>query len=179
MQPGFMVPVTERRSQSGCALRRQKPARRNRGAFSFAELVVVLLIMGIMAAAATPTFFQSLRYNHLEAAARRVKLDLEHLRYVARLKSRSESMTFTGSMTYTLSSDVQSMDHASGSYTVDLGSPPFEMENVSTDFDGQKSVSFDGYGTANRNGTIVLTLNTHQRTVTLDSSTGQITISGN
>lgn len=159
----------------------QSSARPIRAAFTFVEIVIVILVMGIMAAVTAPTFYQSLCYNRLESAARRLKLDLDQVRRTAQLKSRSESITFSGS-TYTLSSGVAALDHAGQSYVVDLSASPFELESVVANFGGLPaalSVSFDGYGTASRSGTIVLSLNGHQRTITLTASTGNITVSGN
>jgi type II secretory pathway pseudopilin PulG len=142
-------------------------------------LVVVLMIIGILAAAAAPTFYQSLLYHRVESAARRVKLDIEQLRLTARVKSESLSITFSGSGTYTLSPGVQGLDHPNQSYVVDLAAPPYELDSVTVNFGGPTAVSFDGYGNASDGGTIILTLGDHQRTVVLDQNTGLVTISGN
>ena len=63
--------------------------RSRRCAFTFIELVIVLLVMGILTAVAAPKFFDSLLFHRVESAARRVKADLELARTQARLTSAS------------------------------------------------------------------------------------------
>jgi type II secretory pathway pseudopilin PulG len=149
--------------------------RITRVAFTVIELVVVLLIMGIVAAAAAPTFYRSLLHHQLESAARRVKIDLEQLQHTARVKSRGQSVTFDGAA-YTLSTDVVDLDHPGAVYSVDLAASPYELESVSIDFGGGATIAFDGYGAAQQDAAIVLGLGGQTRTVTLESSTGQVSV---
>jgi type II secretion system protein H len=153
----------------------QTRGSRRPAAFTIVEMLMVLLILGIVAAAATPTFYRSLVHHRLESAARRVKLDLEQSRHAARVKSQGQSMSFTGA-TYTLSSGVEDLDSSGQTYTVDLAETPYELDSVTADFAGATSVSFDGYGTASADGTILLELGDESRTVSLENSNGQITI---
>jgi prepilin-type N-terminal cleavage/methylation domain-containing protein len=147
-----------------------------RNGFTIAELVVVVTIIAILAAVAAPTFVRSLRYHQIESAARRVKMDLEQIRHVARVKSRSESITFVDS-SYSLSSGAEHLDHAGATYSVDLAASPFEVESVTLNLGGPTEITFDGYGKPSIGGTIVLSLGGIQRTVTLDADSGQVTIS--
>jgi Tfp pilus assembly protein FimT len=146
-------------------------------AFTVVETLIVLLIMGILAATATPSFFRSLRHHRLESAARRVKLDLEQARHAARVKSQTESITFTGATAYTLSSGTPGMDTATEIYSVDLSRSPYELDTVTLNLGGPTAISFDGYGTASVGGTIVLAAGDETRTVTLLNSNGDVTIS--
>jgi prepilin-type N-terminal cleavage/methylation domain-containing protein len=146
-------------------------------AFTIVEMMIVLLIMGILAATATPSFFRSLRHHRLESAARRVKLDLEQARHAARLKSESQSITFTGPTGYTLSSGVEGMISATRTYSVDLATAPYELDSVTLNLGGPTAISFNGYGTASVGGTIVLAAGDETRTVTLNISNGDVTIS--
>ncbi len=168
------VSAKSRRVAAQRFTRARAPKRQN--GFSIIELLVVLLIMSIVAATATPSFYRSLRYHALESAARRVKLDLEQACHAARVNSQMESFTFTNATTYTLSSGVESLKSPGQTYTVDLASTPYELDGVTLNFGWPTTVSFDGYGNASVGGTIVLALGDETRTLTLDSTSGQITI---
>jgi type II secretory pathway pseudopilin PulG len=153
---------------------------RSPGAFTILELVVVLMIMSILGAAAMPTFFRSLEQQRLESAARRLKQDLEQVRQTARTKSKTESLTFTGATTYTLSADVQGLDHASQTYAVDLAAAPYNVSDISTASLGVPAkVTFDGYGTTTAKVTIVMQMGGYKRVLTLNPSTGQAAITNN
>jgi len=153
-------------------------APRQTAAFTIVEMVVVLLILGVLAAAAIPTFYQSLMYHRLEGAARRVKLDLQQLQQTARTKSTAQTMTFAGA-TYTLSAGVQGLDRPSGSYVVNLAASPYQVDSVAVNFGGPTAISFDGYGNPSVGGTIALSLNGKGRTITIDGNTGNVTLAAN
>lgn len=158
-------------------------------AFTIVEMMIVLLIMGILAATATPSFFRSLRHHRLESAARRVKLDLEYLRNTARARSVTLKCEFNDKV-YTLgnawepdateSEKQRYIRHADHNlrYQVDLTDAPYELETVSVDFEvpGQTSIAFDGYGTTAGNVDVNLGLNEFTWTVHVDADTGQIAI---
>jgi type II secretory pathway pseudopilin PulG len=147
---------------------------RRRCAFTILELFVVILIMGILTAVAAPTFFDSLLFHRVESAARRVKADLELARTQARLTSASQSVTFANSA-YTLS-NVKSLDKPSAAYSVDLKKQPYSLDSATADFSSAATVSFDGYGTPTSGGTVVLVAKSHRCTVTLNGTTGDVTI---
>jgi prepilin-type N-terminal cleavage/methylation domain-containing protein len=144
--------------------------------FTVIELVVVMLVMSILAAAATPAFIDSLLFHRVESAARRVKADLELARHTARLTSAAQAVTFSGN-TYTLSAGVDSFDVPGTSYVVDLSASPYELSSVAADFAGDPEITFDGYGTASSGGAVVLGTRNHECTVTLDAANGSVTIS--
>ncbi len=154
--------------------RRSSLSRRTR-AFTMIELVIVLLIISMLTAVAAPTFLDSLLFHRVESAARRVKSDLELIRSQARLTSAGQSITFTNS-SYTLVG-VTSLDKPSSVYTVDLSKEPFALSSATANFGGDTTVSFDGYGTPSSGGTVVLTAKSHQRTVSLNATSGEVTVS--
>lgn len=151
--------------------------RSRQAAFTLVEVVVVMMIMGILAAAAIPTFYRSLMYHRLEAAARRVKVDLEQVQQLARTTSTSQEMTFTDSTTYTLPAEIEGLDNSHATYVVDLAASPFVVESVVLDFGGPTSIVFDGYGNPSAAGTITLGLDGEQRTISVDNTTGGIAFS--
>ena len=149
-------------------------AGRHRGAFTLVELVMVVMVMSILAAAAVPAFLDTLLFHRVESAARRLKADLELARNTARLTSATRSITFTNAG-YTLF-NFQSLDHPDEPYTVDLTKAPFELSGITPNFSGAASVSFNGYGAPSSDGTVVLNCKTHYCTVTLNGTTGVATI---
>jgi type II secretion system protein H len=158
-----------------CACVRAKLPRRKSNGFTIMELMVVLLIMGIVAAVATPSFYASLRYHEIETAARRVALDLKQAQHAARVKSVPQSLTFTNATTYALSSGG-SLQGSGQAYAVDLSKTPYELDSVTLNLGGATSVVFDGYGNASVGGTMVLQIGDKTRTITLNQSNGEITV---
>ena len=150
-------------------------ASRLRAAFTMAEMVIVIMIMGIMAAAGAPAFLNSLIHHRVEAAAHRLKLDFELARHTARLTSATQSITFTGSA-YALSAATADFDDPNARYSVDLAVEPYEIATLKADFSGDEAVSFDGYGTPSSGGSVIITCGGHSSTIALDAVTGEVTI---
>jgi type IV fimbrial biogenesis protein FimU len=145
--------------------------------FTIMELAVVMLVMGIFAAVAVPSFYSSLQYHELETAARRLVFDLEQARHVARVRSTTETLTFETSTRYALSSGIQSLKSTGEVYRVDLGATPYELDGVTLNLGGATAISFDGYGNTATSGTITLTRGDETRTITLNGAAGTITAS--
>lgn len=147
-----------------------------RSAFTMTEMVIVVMVMGIVAATAAPVFWNSLVYHRVEAAAQRLKADLELVRHTARLTSAAQTIEFTNS-TYTLPAAVKHLDDPNASYAVDLSASPYEITTLTANFSGDETVTFNGYGVPTSGGTVVLTCNGHSSTVTLNAATGEVTVS--
>jgi len=157
---------------------RSLPPRRVilRRAVSMIELVIVIMVMGILAAVAAPAFYDSLVHHRVESAAHRVKADLELARQTARLKSTTQTITFTNSA-YLFGNSVRGLDDPSESYTVDLADAPYGLSYATANFANTQTVAFDGYGTPTSGGTVVLAIKGHQCIVTLDGVSGEVSIS--
>jgi prepilin-type N-terminal cleavage/methylation domain-containing protein len=155
------------------------PCRRY--AFSMVELVIVVLVMGIFAAVAIPTFYDSLLFHRVESAARRIKADLELARRTARATSTEQSFTVIGK-TYSTSAAVADLDKPTQTYSVDLAKAPYLLDVVTASFGGFTEVRFNGYGlpvkpdgTPLATGTITVWCSSRRCTITLEP-TGEVTI---
>ena len=142
-------------------------------------MLIVVTIIGILAAAAVPKFVGSLTFHHVESAARRVKADLEHVRQTARLTSRAQALTFTGSVyAADVTSDLRDLDARTGPYSVDLSASPYEIDSVVADFNSSTTISFDGYGMPSDTGHVLLQSGAYQCTVQVEPS-GEVWIHSN
>jgi Tfp pilus assembly protein FimT len=142
------------------------------------EMVIVVMVMGIIAAAATPAFLNSLVHHRVEAAAHRLKSDFELARQTARLTSSTQTITFAGSG-YSMTAGVKAFDDPSATYSVDLSAGPYEISTVAANFGGAQVVSFNGYGVPTSGGTVTIAASGHSSVVTLDAGTGEATIASN
>jgi Tfp pilus assembly protein FimT len=166
----------QRQQRSKGRHRKGAPLNRCARAFSIFELIIVLLIMSILTAVAAPAFYDSLLFHRVESAARRVKADLELAQTQARLTSTAQTVAFTNSASsYTLS-NTKSLDKPNLAYTVDLTKQPYTLNSAAANFSGAQTISFNGYGTPSSSGTVVLTAKSHQCTVTVNGTTGGVTI---
>jgi Tfp pilus assembly protein FimT len=139
------------------------------------ELVIVVMVMGIMAAAAAPAFLNSLVHQRVEAAAHRLKTDLELTRQTARLTSTPQTIVFTNEM-YTLPEAVKDLNDPNARYVVDLTAAPYEITTIAANFSNAQTATFNGYGLPSSGGTVVVTCNGHSSSVIVNAVTGEITI---
>src|SRR5687768_7289300 len=86
-------------------------SRCDRRAFTLAELSIVVLIISIMAVVSVPKYMTALSRYQAEAAARRIKVDLEYVRRAACKASASRSVVFDlTNHRYTIA-NVGALDH--------------------------------------------------------------------
>jgi hypothetical protein len=68
------------------------------------------------------------------------------------------------------------LDNPNAAYSVDLKKQPYSLDSATANFSNAAAVSFDGYGTPSSGGTVVLVAKSHTCTVTLNGTTGDVTI---
>ena len=149
-------------------------------AFSLVELVLVTAIVATVAAVAVPRYANSLARYRVDAAARRVVVDLELAAAQARTTSTGLTINFN---TVTNQYQIPGLDQVLGGlpggvtdYTVLLNKAPYHANLVSAAFAASPSVTFNGFGEANANGTVVVTVGDTTRTVTFDRVRGEARI---
>ena len=143
---------------------------------SLLELVLVLAIMGVLAAIAVPRFASAnIRYR-LDLAARRVKTDLATAQRLARITSASRCVYFYPSAGAYRLPEMRHPDDSRLVYQVELADDPYDVSIVSADFDGDGNIVFDGYGRPDSGGSVTLRAGGSMATVTVDADTGQASI---
>ncbi len=150
-----------RRTTRGCA------------AFSLIELIVVVVVTAILAAIAVPRFGNSISIHRADTAAKRITADLALAQRRGKMTSAAQRVVFTpASGTYELIG-LAGMDHSTQAYVVSLAGPPYEAVIVSANFGGDSEVIFDGYGTPDSGGTVVIRVGDFLRQIDLDADTGK------
>jgi len=147
--------------------------------FSLVELMMVICILGILAATAIPRVASSLQRNRAEAAARRIASDLNLAQTRARQASASQTVVFdVAGGSYTLVG-MMSPDHPTAPYVVSLKDSPYEVLIGSASFGGDAQIVFNGYGTPDSDGTVLIRAGSFWRTVAVAAETGRVTVAGN
>lgn len=146
-----------------------------RRAFSLIELTMVLLLVGIITAVAAPRFSLALQRHRVESAAKRLALDLDVARRMARNSGKTVTVSFNQKTnTYALSNGLSSNRDARLS-TVNLSASPYHctLESVTV---LNNQVQFDRFQRTSQQGEIVLRSGSIIRTLTIDTLTGEAII---
>jgi len=149
-------------------------------AFTFAELLLVMVILAVIAGMAGPRYANAITHYRLDSAAKRVAADLALARAQARSTSTPQQVIFTVSSSSYQMPGITTLDRRSTNYAVTLSANPYYATLSSVAFGAAvppaTTVTFDIYGTPDNGGTIQLTENGMTKTITLDSASGATTI---
>ena len=136
------------------------------------EVVCVVVIIATLAAVAVPRFSNTLARQRVEAAARRIVVDLALAQRRARTTNAKQKVLFTpATHGYTLID----MRHPGLVYKVLLSEDPYGASIVSANFGGDTDIIFDVFGVPDSSGSVVISVGNHVRTVTVDAGTGRAT----
>ncbi len=151
--------------------------RSQRRAFSLAEFVSVAVIIGILAAIAAPRFSNSLALQRVEAAARRIVVDLALAQRHARSASTDQTVRFEPASHEYCLAGMPHPNHPGWEYSVSLAKEPYGTVLVSADFGGDTEIVYDIYGRPDSGGAANIRVGVHDRTITVDAETGLASIS--
>lgn len=158
------------------ARRTSHTGRPVRHGFTLAELVIVVLILAIISALAVPQYASATARFNADAAARRIKADLEFARHEARKAGTSQSLVFDDAAETYSSPTIKNPDHPAQRYSVDLRKYPYSATLDSVNCGGDTTLVFNGFGMPDSSATIVVTVGDYTRTVVVEPSAGKVVI---
>lgn len=140
-----------------------------RSAFSFIELLIVMMLLGIMAGIAAPRYQAAINSTHIEVAAKRLAADLRRARAGAIQKATAHTIAFhVGNSTYS-SSDLSDLDHPEETLVESVGRGGFMVQMTSADFGGMSTITFDWRGEPSFFGSVDLAVEGLTATVSVTS----------
>ena len=176
-------PHSSRRSDRAGRARCDRPAPcdgpRLAGAFTLAEMVVVIIIMAIAAAIIIP---QAVGTSSLQAqsAARMVMADLEYAQSEAIFTQSLVTVTFdSAGNSYTISNASGPLVHPINKeeYVVDLDSQTgLESVSISAVSFAGSAVTFDALGAPDSGGSVTVSAKEHAYQITVAPVSGRVTV---
>ena len=150
------------------------------GGFTFVELIVVIVILGIMAMVAVPMSVDT-SDTHAVAAATRITGDLEYAQNMAISTGKPVTVTFSAA------NDVYSLSNTSGLLTHPVDRTDYvvafanmaemsQADILSVDFDGGSTVTFDELGAPTSGGTVLIQAGSVAIVVSLTDVTGLVKV---
>ena len=142
----------------------------NHSGLSLLELVVVIAIVAVVSAIALPRYAGAVTRYRGELAARRIVTDLNFARIKARQTSSAIAVVFDTTREH------YSIETAPPTLVV-LTDKPYKVKLCTANFGGSNTVQFDGFGTPNSGGIVVLTAAPGRKTiVVLNGDTGKASV---
>ena len=153
-----------------------------RAGISFFEVTMVVLIIGIMVAVATPRFSESFQHGKLAATANQIAGHIDYIRRVAVNEGKTTTFHCDGTRDRYYSGEVPFTHDPSKLIRVDIKTEHHSAFELVADFDGHTSLSFDLEGVPHvgsaplRSGTVTVFYGDHIYDVHIAAGTGETTV---
>ena len=150
---------------------------------SLIELVISILVLGILAAVASPVYSTSLLKYRVELAAQRITQDVVHAQRTAQNINANCTITFDlNSDSYSISG-LKSLDRASDAYTIAVNSSPYNVDIVTLATASQPStalttvaVDFSRFGMPDQGASITVRAGTFEKRIDIAPISGRVSV---
>lgn len=149
----------------------QKPSagngRSGRG-FTLIEMVVAITLLAIAASVATPAFNDAIQHHRVHQAALRVSADLRLARRTAQHTGQTVHVDLdTDAHTVTIR-DMMDLEKSDQSQTLSLQGSTYQCQISDIDLGGGNTITINGYGIYETNGSLTLRSGPHLRTIVIE-----------
>jgi type II secretory pathway pseudopilin PulG len=150
--------------------------RTRRRGLGLIDLVVVIAVMGIIAAAGGLRYAAAAQRYAVQQATQRIAADLEFARNVARIRRQSVTITFVPANHRYTSTAINDPDHPASGLNVNLRSYSSSVSLASAAFGGDAAIQFNAYGVPDSGGTATVSCGSYSQTVTVAAGTGGVSV---
>lgn len=157
--------------------------KRLRSGLTFVELTVSVMIIGILAAIASPIYTNSLLRYRAEVAAQRITKDIEQTQRAARQSNSARTITFTTVDHSYVISGKSSMDHSSQPYKVLVNESPYRVQfsslvtaSLPTSQLASVAITFDRFGMPDQGISVTVSSGTLQKQVDVAPTSGRVSV---
>ncbi|MEK7731058.1 MAG: GspH/FimT family pseudopilin [Planctomycetota bacterium] len=147
--------------------------RTARCGFTIVEAVMVMVILAIFGMIAVPRYAGFVANQQLEGAARRLTADLSLAQRQARRSSASQTVTFDVAQSRYSLVGMNHPDHPDQPFEIRVGDEPYRARIVSASFGVDTQLVYDGFGTPDSGGQVVIAVGAYQQTISVDTGTGR------
>ena len=152
--------------------------------FSLVEVVLVVIIISIVAVMAVPRFAQSMARHRVDSATRRIVVDLQLAKQLAKTTSKQHRVRFVyGTNKYVIESlegatwtAIADMNKPGAVYEVDLGAEPYlsKVGNIRRQsLVEDPMVVYDGFGAVTKTVWLILQNGETFKKIDVDNTTGE------